>query len=455
MNLEKSSLDNVHIQSYSLNTWYKMVEQITFETITIPLNHEDAMMICKYEDFCKTLFMNTSCPFEEDRSANDYSVIDQQVQEYLEMDGKEILSNLEKKLDKLIQPFVRTNGGAFIKLSSRSPKDAALISLKMEGILKNAIQNSTTTDSSSHESELEDLLFFTKACTDALKVVSGSEALWLLLHSKRVYQDIMIKNLLCSDVDPESCAKNFNLHLVIRAWCNDIAADYEFRMFVWGNTLTAVTQYSPYFANKGLYADRDKVRELLIHFWKDDVSMRLSEEWIKGCGGTYVVDVAVSTDLSKVWLIEVNPPPPTAGCALFDWKNEQDQKIIKNTKNETIQEPNISDTFELRIAAQVDKGTLNKIHPPLRRFINKQRGRKEEEPQLTKVFCDGCSEGPLPRGYYKCTQCCPSFDLCIFCFRKKDKMCPEHNPNHRFALNGIDIVEEKPKNFESTSWFGF
>lgn len=100
------------------------------------------------------------------------------LENFLEKEEKKSLSSLESKIDNLINQL---GGKAFIRLSTRSPKDAALRTKKMRKIIKEIIENENDKENlSEEEKNNRNLMAFTIACQRALCMESGREAVSLL-----------------------------------------------------------------------------------------------------------------------------------------------------------------------------------------------------------------------------------------------------------------------------------
>jgi hypothetical protein len=87
------------------------------------------------------------------------------------------LERLTLKLDTTIKPFAESKaGGAFVKTSSRSPKDAAFLTKAMKEILKKGVLDNMKNHPDATEAEAleDDAVAFVRAATQSMKVTSGS-----------------------------------------------------------------------------------------------------------------------------------------------------------------------------------------------------------------------------------------------------------------------------------------
>lgn len=100
------------------------------------------------------------------------------LESFLQEDEKTELDSLAKKIDSLIE---KLGGSAFIRLSTRSPKDAALRTKKMRDIIKRIIQSESDSENlTEEEKDIRNMMAFTIACQQSLRMESGKEAVSLL-----------------------------------------------------------------------------------------------------------------------------------------------------------------------------------------------------------------------------------------------------------------------------------
>ena len=96
------------------------------------------------------------------------------LESFLQEDEKTGLDSLDSLIEKL-------GGSAFIRLSTRSPKDAALRTKKMRDIIKRIIQSESDSENlTEQEKDNRNMMAFTIACQQSLRMESGKEAVSLL-----------------------------------------------------------------------------------------------------------------------------------------------------------------------------------------------------------------------------------------------------------------------------------
>lgn len=119
-----------------------------------------------------------------------------------------------------------------------------------------------------------DTLVFWRTCGIANRVNSGSEAMFLLLNSQRIYDDITL-----SLSQPNANHKdelNLGMSIVVRKWEN-IDPVMEFRAFVNNGKMCAMTQYSPYyfipqFANETF---KDQIEQQIMEYFEKQLKQTL------------------------------------------------------------------------------------------------------------------------------------------------------------------------------------
>jgi hypothetical protein len=132
---------------------------------------------------------------------------------------------------------------------------------------------------------------FASSLTQALKVRNGNEALDLLLNSERVFTDL--RRAL-------DFSEKFEVKLILREWNDDIKYEYEFRCFVYQNSLNAISQYDYCFFSEELMMNSDKMKSSISSFFDGVVKNKLKDL------ENYVIDFGV-TKSGEIFVIELNP----------------------------------------------------------------------------------------------------------------------------------------------------
>jgi len=203
---------------FRVENWYPFIKDYTFQTQILDLSLEEANALLKYREI---YIMAKRLKLDE--------------KEYIDQSTLNMIDNIKEKLEKCLISYRENGKGAFVRLSTRSPKDSALSSQKMKEMLKEIIQKSQEKDPQSINAIVEDAIAYIQCSSWALEVKTGEEAVKLLMFSQRTYEDI-------TRVKLELGEESFKMHIIIREW-ESILPEWEFRAFVFNKELTCVTQY--------------------------------------------------------------------------------------------------------------------------------------------------------------------------------------------------------------------
>jgi hypothetical protein len=302
------------VDKFSVENWYPHLKKHTFASHFITLTYEDI------------LFLMGNSPSEYDSSR-------------LETTFSEVLSTFSNKQ-------------AFMRLSTRSPKDSSLLFDEASTLMSKDETYWPETDNKNQQ-----LVSFVTSMLQAMKIKDGKKISELIQQSPRVFGDLLA---LVSTVEPAKCTTN----IILREW-HDIRPDHEFRLFVSrrNRTESVVTAISQYF--HFLYFDKtpgdcfnfldESTKEALIakftHYVlravDPDVAKFLNfsreqdEDDTAKCIREYIIDLAlvplsqyhgelledntitIGDNTYALMVIELNPFAPAAtGSGLFNWKNE-------------------------------------------------------------------------------------------------------------------------------------
>ncbi|KAL9641779.1 hypothetical protein ABK040_011765 [Willaertia magna] len=284
--------------------------------------------------------------------------------------------NILQKIDNILQSDTTLiENGFFVRLSSRSPKDASLkFTQKVEHLLteeyphfkeqlqqlseNNSLQQydnkTTNTLQNNYLNKLlienEEVKFLVHTFHKALKVKTSLEAIELLIYSTRSYHDLHSRLLKCNNKD------KFEMQLIIRKWI-ELEPCIEFRAFV-GPTINndschnnnlntnlntnlndssavgridgwrqmnCITQYFTSCYLKEMTDKKDiYLKEMILLFEK--IKFKL-----KHLTNGYVIDFAIDKESGKIKIVELNHFHTTTGSGLFDWK--VDRKLFENGLN--------------------------------------------------------------------------------------------------------------------------
>jgi len=241
----------------------------------------------------------------------------------------------------------------FVRLSSRSPKDAALTLPNFPELFKKELidvkhehtqifaANSLLPPSSETNAKLHALY---RASTVGLMVGDGMAAIDLLITSKRIQGDLETALQQDHQVQP------FNV--VVREF-KHFDVKYEFRGFVYRKKFTALTQYNEFVYFPILCLQKDMIAHCIEEF--------LSKELILGLTKlqNYVVDFILIKQANSfdVYIVELNPFAEFAGGGLFSWTTDLDVLVGKKP-------------FEFRIVTKpVDDFTIKTMYNDWANYI--------------------------------------------------------------------------------------
>jgi hypothetical protein len=286
---EKEDQRRQYFFSTGLDKWYSSLTGVTFPTEFLPIHPDEARAIIEH----------WSAHFKDRDSDN----MDLPQHSYTIPSS---LVDLSSRIDSAISKF--PGNCAFIKLSTRSPKDS-LIAFKKAQVMYDQAKHTLNT--------LNDKIILLQKCViDSLKVENGDESVHLLISSTRVGEDLEYALV------PDDAGFSERCSLVLRQWV-DIPLWAEFRCFVWERKMTAIGQYNHPVVFKELMDD-DLVRKI-----KTDLEQFFERIKCDIPIDRYIIDMAWTTD--RVYLVEINPFDGEivfpASTGLWDWEKDRDQMM--------------------------------------------------------------------------------------------------------------------------------
>ena len=374
----------VYKQAFGLDTWYNgSLKEYTFETEFVELSETEIDAMVKGSQFLD-------------------------IEKPLSSDQQLALDELEKRLDTAIGKFGGT--GAFVKLSTRSPKDAifyrndvdfvteirlAVVNeLEIEGqmaaasfqrtrsfrksgtiekpkseedngsiprsLLRQKSENGAFDVNPVHEEPFKNaaLRAFTRVMSTRNQVKNGKEAMYLLRHSLRIKEDLQQLNTW-------NKIAGLNVSISVRKWESVVARHpgMEFRGFVYDNKLNAVSQYDDvvYYPNVVRY--KEVICTRIKAFFEQHVKEALQEH------KNYVVDFFVGPE--KVFLIEINPFHNGAEACLFTWREHREVFMNGPFEFRVVESPQDDCLTALHATWQKQLETIvtQKTQPPRRRSV--------------------------------------------------------------------------------------
>ncbi|KAH3762448.1 cell division cycle protein 123-like [Pelomyxa schiedti] len=226
------------------------------------------------------------------------------------------LKQLASILTHGIQSISRS--GVFVRLGSRSPKDAAMQSQKMRDLLGEYLALGSHSVpclhgigegvSSAARQNFEFYAYFA-AQIASLRCTNGGQAVELLAKSTRVYEDLG-RELKCSAIH------TWGVKIALREW-NSMPISYEFRGFVCRKRLCALSQYFDMIYFPPVAQNKDAIAQRIQLFFNNILLPLLPFD-------DGVVDFLADPDRPEVCVIEMNPFTRFTSACMFNWKTDID-----------------------------------------------------------------------------------------------------------------------------------
>lgn len=198
----------------AMNEWFDKLKDLTFDSAFVPVTAAEARQMIEYWRVAGSKLV---------AAADDPVVV------------PAALSGLVERVDAVIHS--QFPAGAFVKLSTRSPKDSTTVFRKAARRFRERltagggriVEAIPTTEDNAR------LVAFQEEMVKAAVVTSGAEAVAILLDSARVAGDLMY----ALDEGPSAAP----ISIVVRAWSARVTPQCEFRAFVHERRVTAMAQY--------------------------------------------------------------------------------------------------------------------------------------------------------------------------------------------------------------------
>eukprot|EP00854_Cymbomonas_tetramitiformis_P002288 gene2288-3007_t len=291
---EKWNEYHLKVLDINLEEWIHLIPEYTFKTELMPITPEDA-----------DIFVQSYLEYE---SHLDHATLVGKSDARLSAMGSFTPSNtllqraeeLQRRLQSVFDLLIDGNtSGVFVKTSCRSPKDSPTSQIKLQEYYLKMLAEC---EDRSENTRITTLL---RAGLETMRMRNADDALALLMRSRRIWQDMGLALL-----HPE----RWNQHIVVRRW-QDIEVDMEFRCFVYGNRLTAISQYNHLCFFPSLVASQEIIRLNLQRFFEQRVRPALEGKFVN-----YVMDVAIIGEgFDNVLVIELNPFLETTDSCCFSW----------------------------------------------------------------------------------------------------------------------------------------
>lgn len=262
-----------HLDNCALPAWYEKYKSLTPKTRILEV--PSAFMEYLDEDGIRVPSDGYEWANREDQDDDEEGEAgDIKEDEEPEINPVEKFQDFHDQIEKTIAEL---NGAVLPKLNWSSPKDAQWIST-----------------------------------TSNLKCVTPSDIYLLLKASSYIVHDLGEAYKDCSDHVPGvSSDRPDKFYLILREWF-DLNASGEFRCFVKGRKLVAITQRDMNYYD---YLDglKNDIKKEISQFFDDNLRDTFPDE-------SFVFDVYIPRPFTKVWLIDINPFARKTDTLLWDWQ---------------------------------------------------------------------------------------------------------------------------------------
>lgn len=338
-----------------ISEWLPFVEDLTFETELLEFTHEEGRALQKLtEHSLRFAFQRALLPTGNAVETDPFAFLSEADRGHIEV--------LRRRLDKAIAVL---SSDVFVRLDTRSPKDAVLILPTCRRLMRDLLGSRRFADVYSPECQTFDAACLHRAIIAAQRVADGREALDLLRHSKRVEADLVVGQV-ANQGDAAS-------RLVVRRWCEKNDPLLELRAFVRAGEVSGLTQYYKTCYVPTLVAQRDHIWRLVCEA-VETIHNRI-QHLLPTPETLYSLDLALEQDVQgnfcRCILVEINPGPPVAGTVLFDWEDEEDRALLTR-------DPKVEGVLLSRIFRLVEKPVPWRsipFHAPLKALAEEARGR--------------------------------------------------------------------------------
>ncbi|XP_065198190.1 uncharacterized protein LOC135829724 [Sycon ciliatum] len=231
----------------------------------------------------------------------------------------------------------------FIRLSSRSPKDAGFLDKSMfeeelerwrkvmqedaehlNARRSQADQRSEEADGTYHHPPDMDREKADKLLEANAQMLAFSQITWENQKTKGgpATSGAVLEHLVSSErvlvdlVEATEAEELFSMKIIARQWEPTLRHDFEFRGFVNNGQLNALSQYNHYCYFPHVLREKAALEKSIVKYWQTEIKPRIPLD-------SYVVDFAVLSD-GRVTVVELNPFKTTTGACLFSWSHHRE-----------------------------------------------------------------------------------------------------------------------------------
>ena len=285
------------VTKYNIESWYPSLERranelgnargFTAHTLFLPLSDEELRTLQKWSSMeLSNVLGMPSRPTNQELENRER--LEDRISEAIQSDRER---QLERGKVFCVTGLRVEVGKYFLKFSTRSPKDAVSISKEDENL----------------PVDIQIAKKIEKLC-----IQDGQQAFALLIRSQRIFSDTtMYFQYRVSHSSSES------LSLILRDWI-PCPQDHEFRCFVHGRQLSAISQYHCYsfFPSLQQMSHVLRIRDAIQNFVKQIIDCFSIP--------SFVLDLVVDPYSYHCFIIELNPfgRSMSSGSALYNWDRD-------------------------------------------------------------------------------------------------------------------------------------
>mmetsp|Transcript_24429 Transcript_24429/g.34242 ORF Transcript_24429/g.34242 Transcript_24429/m.34242 type:complete len:436 (-) Transcript_24429:355-1662(-) len=366
-----SNVKHDYMGEFDTERWYSWIEPYTFKTIFLPLTIDEARAIVA--EYRYHMLFNTANHANDTNNNLKENPIYKNVLVVRES-LKAVLAQFEQKVEESLKSFPE---GAFVRLSTRSPKDAPLNEPHPD--IHEWIHDEFTKINPNYNHKVKNIppndvvRSVYNAAARGMKVTHVSHALWLLTHSDRVFTDLRhsISRVCGKEWDAEGSFEvkegRWDMRLVVREWYT-FDVNKEFRCFVVHKKLTAISQYNDLLFYQDLQGKEKEIANVIETYFNqfaDAIKFPY-----------FVIDFVILPDWTAR-VIEINPFGAMTGGPLFNYQLYQDRWILQGGQDLW------GDLEEMKSKQTENDNSLSNVQFPVVRLL------KAPHPQITYEYVYG------------------------------------------------------------------
>jgi len=276
--LQENTMLVEEVMRCSFPAWYKTFEKVTIPSVCVPL--PAAVVDYLLED--GQLVLPSECNKENyDCGEDDYDEFGDTEWDQVDQETELSQKTFPEFSAKIKESLVNFGGEMFIKLNWSSPKDATWVGFN-----------------------------------NSIRCTSLSQLYLLLKSSDFIAHDLTLPFKFCEDNLEQKPSIEYTL--VLRDWM-DVNPGLEFRCFVVGQELIAVSQRDDSSFYDHILKQEESIRRDIITFFREHIQDKFPSE-------NYVFDV-IRSRKDKVILVDFNPFGETTDSLFFTWDELKDESF--------------------------------------------------------------------------------------------------------------------------------